>query len=56
MFAITKGLGPEKDWAGRGQHYIQKTDPSSLQREYLTKTRPCGMLIYEETTTFLTDV
>jgi hypothetical protein len=32
MAASPKGLGPEKDCAGKGQKHIQKTDPSSRQR------------------------
>jgi hypothetical protein len=32
MVASTKGLGPEKDCAGKGQHHLHKTDPSSRQR------------------------
>jgi hypothetical protein len=39
-FASSKGLGPEKDCAGKGQQRIQKTDPSSRQRGRPTKTRP----------------
>jgi hypothetical protein len=35
-----KGLGPEKDCAGKGQQHIQKTDPSSRQRGRPTRTRP----------------
>jgi hypothetical protein len=31
MVASTKGLGPEKDYAGKGQQHVQKTDPSSRQ-------------------------
>jgi hypothetical protein len=37
--AIPKGLGPEKDCAGKGQHHIQKTDPSSRQRGRPTKNK-----------------
>jgi hypothetical protein len=33
MVGSPKGLGPEKDCAGKGQQQIQKTDPSSRQRE-----------------------
>jgi hypothetical protein len=32
MVTSTKGLGPEKDYAGEGQQYIQKADPSSRQK------------------------
>jgi hypothetical protein len=32
MVASPKGLGPEKDCAGKGQQHIQKTDPSSRLR------------------------
>jgi hypothetical protein len=32
--------GPEKDCAGKGQQYIQKTDPTSRQRGSPTRTRP----------------
>jgi hypothetical protein len=32
MVASTKGLGPDKDCAGRSQKHLQKTDPSSRQR------------------------
>jgi hypothetical protein len=35
-----KGRGPEKDYAGKGQQHIQKTDASSRQRGRPTKTRP----------------
>jgi hypothetical protein len=35
-----KGLGPEKECAGKDQQHIQKTDPSSRQRGRPTKTRP----------------
>jgi hypothetical protein len=40
MVASPKGLGPEKDCAGKGQQHVQKTDPSSHQRGRPTKTRP----------------
>jgi hypothetical protein len=30
MVSSPKGLGPEKDCAGKGQQHIQKTDPTSL--------------------------
>jgi hypothetical protein len=33
MVASPKGLGPEKDCAGKGQQHIQKKDPPSRQRE-----------------------
>jgi hypothetical protein len=32
MVSSPKGLGPEKDCAGKGQQHIQKTDPISRQR------------------------
>jgi hypothetical protein len=32
MVASPKGLGPEKDCAGKDQKHIQDTDPSSRQR------------------------
>jgi hypothetical protein len=32
MAASTKGLGPEKDCAGKDQQHIQKTDSASRQR------------------------
>jgi hypothetical protein len=35
---VKYGLGPEKDCAGKDQHHIQKTDPSSRQRGRPTKT------------------
>jgi hypothetical protein len=34
-----KGLGPEKDCAGKDQRHIQKTDPSSRQRGRPTESR-----------------
>jgi hypothetical protein len=37
MVASTKGLGPKKDCAGKGQQHIQKTDPSSRERGLSTK-------------------
>jgi hypothetical protein len=37
MVSSTKGLGLEKDCAGKGQQHIQKTDPSSRQRGRPTK-------------------
>jgi hypothetical protein len=40
MVARSKGLGPKKDCAGEGQQHIQKTDPSSRQRERPTSTNP----------------
>jgi hypothetical protein len=39
MVASTKGLGPEKDYAGKGQQLIRKTDLSSRQRGRPTKTK-----------------
>jgi hypothetical protein len=39
MVASTKGLGREKDWAGKGQQHTQKTDPSSRQRGRPTKNK-----------------
>jgi hypothetical protein len=39
MVASTKGLGPEKDCAGRSQQHIQKTDPSSRQRGRPTRNK-----------------
>jgi hypothetical protein len=33
MVSSSKGLGPGKDCAGKGQQHIKKTDPSSRQRE-----------------------
>jgi hypothetical protein len=47
MVTSTKGLGPEKDCAGKGQQHIQKTDPSSRQRGYPTKKqdRNCQTII-----------
>jgi hypothetical protein len=38
MVTRPKGLGPKKDYAGKGQQHIQKTDPPSRQRERLTST------------------
>jgi hypothetical protein len=35
-----QGLGPEKDYTGKGEQHIQKTDPSSCQRGRPAKTRP----------------
>jgi hypothetical protein len=40
MAASSTGLKPEKDCAGKGQQHIQKTDPSSRQREVPTSTNP----------------
>jgi hypothetical protein len=37
MVASPKGLGPKKDYAGKSQQHIQKTDPSSRQRGRPTK-------------------
>jgi hypothetical protein len=37
--ASPKGLGPQKDCAGKGQRHIQKTDPSSRQRGRPTESR-----------------
>jgi hypothetical protein len=39
MVAIIKGLGPEKDCAGKGQQHIQNTNPSSRQRGRPTKNK-----------------
>jgi hypothetical protein len=39
MGSSPKGLGPEKDCAGKGQRHLQKTDPSSRQRGRTTETR-----------------
>jgi hypothetical protein len=40
MVSSPKGLGPEKDCAGKDQKHIQKTDPTSRQRGRPTRTRP----------------
>jgi hypothetical protein len=40
MVASPKVLGREKDCAGEGQQHLQKTDPTSRQRERPTKTNP----------------
>jgi hypothetical protein len=46
MVASTKGLGPEKDCAGKEQQHVQKTDPSSCQRGRPTKQdRNCQTVI-----------
>jgi hypothetical protein len=37
---VPKGLGPEKDCAGKRQQHIKKTDSSSRQRGRPTRTRP----------------
>jgi hypothetical protein len=39
VVARTKGLGPEKDCASKGQQHVQKTDPSSRQRGRPTKNK-----------------
>jgi hypothetical protein len=39
MVASTKGLGPEKDCADKGQQHIQKTDLSFRQRGRSTKNK-----------------
>jgi hypothetical protein len=33
MVTSTKGLGPEKDYAGEGQQHIQKTDRPVISSE-----------------------
>jgi hypothetical protein len=38
MITSSKGLGPEKDYAGEGQQHLQKTDPSSRQRGHPKNT------------------
>jgi hypothetical protein len=46
MVKCSKGLGPEKHYAGEGQQYIQKTDPASRQRGRPTKQdRNCQRVI-----------
>jgi hypothetical protein len=40
MVASTKGLGPEKECADKGQQRIQKTDRSSRRRGRPTSTNP----------------
>jgi hypothetical protein len=40
MVASPKGLGPEKDCAGKDQQHIQKTDPTSRQRGRTKSTNP----------------
>jgi hypothetical protein len=46
MVVISKGFGPKKDCAGKSQHHIQKTDPSSRQRGRLKKQdRNCQTVI-----------
>jgi hypothetical protein len=40
MVASPKGLGPEKDCAGKGQQHIQTTDPFSRQRGRPKSTNP----------------
>jgi hypothetical protein len=40
MVASPKGLGPEKDCAGKGQQHIQKTDPFSRQTGRPKSTNP----------------
>jgi hypothetical protein len=39
MIASPKGLGPEKDCAGKGQQHVQMTDPYSRLRGHLTKNK-----------------
>jgi hypothetical protein len=39
MVTSPEGLGPEKDYAGKSQQHIQKTDPSSRQRGRPTKNK-----------------
>jgi hypothetical protein len=39
MIANPRGLGPEKDCAGKDRQHIQNTDPSFRQRGRPTKTR-----------------
>jgi hypothetical protein len=40
MATSPKGLGPDKDCAGKGQQQLQTADPSSRQRGRTTRTRP----------------
>jgi hypothetical protein len=40
MAASPKGLGPEKDCAGKGQQQLQTADPSSRQRGRSKPTNP----------------
>jgi hypothetical protein len=39
MVASPTGLGPENDCAGEGQQQLQKTDPSSRQKERSTSAK-----------------
>jgi hypothetical protein len=39
MVASRKGLGPEKDRAGKGQHHMQKTEPPHLGLDTKTVSR-----------------
>jgi hypothetical protein len=43
MVTSPKGLGPEKDYAGEGQQHIQKTDPSSRQKECYIRIMTAGV-------------
>jgi hypothetical protein len=46
MVASTKGLGHEKDCAGKDEQHIQKTDQSSRQRGTSQKQdRNCQIVI-----------
>jgi hypothetical protein len=47
MVTSPMGLGPDNDCAGEGQQQLQKTDPSSLQRERptLTNSQPSDNII-----------
>jgi hypothetical protein len=39
MVTGPKGVGPDKDYTGEGQHHIQNTGQSSRQRGRLTKKK-----------------
>jgi hypothetical protein len=49
MVTSTKGLGPEKDCAGKAQQHIQKTDPSSRQRGRRTENKTVNTKTYWQT-------
>jgi hypothetical protein len=43
MVTSSKGLGPEKEYAGEGQPHKQQTDPSSRQRGGYIRTMTAGV-------------
>jgi hypothetical protein len=58
MVTGPKGLEPEKDYAGKAQQHIKKTDPSSRQRGRPTETKSIKYLVMSPTlgsTLILTD-